>query len=37
MIMFSFPFSIKRSKCTRSCNIINDSYAKIGVLDVVKC
>ena len=31
-----FPFSIKTSKCSGSCNNINDSYAKICVPDVVK-
>ena len=31
-----YPFSIKRSKCSGNCNNINDPYAKICVLDVVK-
>ena len=31
-----FPFSIKRSKCSATCNNINDSYAKLCVPDVVK-
>ena len=31
-----YPFSIKTSKCSDSCNIINDPYAKICVTDVVK-
>ena len=31
-----FPFSIKTSKCSGSCNNINDPHAKICVLDVVK-
>ena len=31
-----FPFSIKTSKYSGSCNNINYLYAKIGVLDVVK-
>ena len=31
-----YPFSIKTSKCRGSCNNINDPYAKICVLDVVK-
>ena len=31
-----FPFSIKTSKCSGSCNNINDSYAKLCVADVVK-
>ena len=31
-----FPFSIKISKCSGSCNDINDSYAKMCVPDVIK-
>ena len=31
-----YPFSIKTSKCSGSCNSINDSYAKLCVPDVVK-
>ena len=31
-----YPFSIKTSKCSGSCNNINDPYAKIWVPDVVK-
>ena len=31
-----YPFSIKTSKCSGSCNNINDPYAKIYVSDVVK-
>ena len=31
-----FPFSIKASKCSGSCNNINDLYAKLCVPDVVK-
>ena len=31
-----YPFSIKTSKCSGSCNNINDPCAKICVLDVVK-
>ena len=31
-----YPFSIKTSKCSGSCNNINDPYAKICVLDEVK-
>ena len=31
-----YPFSIKTSKCSGSCNNINDPYAKICVTDVVK-
>ena len=31
-----FPFSIKTSKCSSSCNKINNPYAKLCVADVVK-
>ena len=31
-----FPFSIKTSKCTGSCNNINDPYTKLCVPDVIK-
>ena len=31
-----FPFSIKISKCSGSCNNINNPYAKLYVPDVVK-
>ena len=31
-----YPFSIKTSKSSSNCNNINDSYAKICVLGVVK-
>ena len=31
-----FPFSIRASKCSGSCNSINDPYAKLCVPDVVK-
>ena len=31
-----FPFSIKASKSSGSCNNINDPYAKLCVPDVVK-
>ena len=31
-----YPFSIKTSKCSGSCNKINDPYAKMCVPDVVK-
>ena len=31
-----FPFSIKTSKCSGSCNNINNPYAKLCVSDVVK-
>ena len=31
-----FPFSIKISNCSSSCNNINDQYAKLCVPNVVK-
>ena len=31
-----YTFSIKTSKCSGNCNNIDDPYAKICVLDVVK-
>ena len=31
-----YPFSITTSKCSGSCNNINDPYAKICVPDVIK-
>ena len=31
-----YPFSIKTSKCSGSCNHFNDPYAKICVPDVIK-
>ena len=31
-----YSFSIKTSKCSGSCNNINDVYAKICVPDIVK-
>ena len=31
-----YPFSIKTSKCSGSCNNINDPYAKLCVSDVIK-
>ena len=31
-----FPFSIKTSKCSGSCNNINNPWAKLCVPDVVK-
>ena len=31
-----YPFSIKTSKCSGSCNNINDPYAKLCVPDVAK-
>ena len=31
-----YPFSIKTSKCSGSCNNINNPYAKICVPDAVK-
>ena len=36
MSLCFFPFSIKTSKCSGSCNNINHPHAKICVLDVVK-
>ena len=32
----SFPFSIKTSKCSGSCNNINNPYAKLCVPSLVK-
>ena len=31
-----YPFSIQTSKCSGSCNNINDPHAKICVPDVIK-
>ena len=31
-----YPFSIKTSKCSSSCNNINDSYAEMCVPEVIK-
>ena len=31
-----YPFSIRTSNCSGSCNNINDPYAKLCVLDLVK-
>ena len=31
-----YPFSIERSKCSGSCNDINEPYAKMCVPDVAK-
>ena len=31
-----YPFTAKTSKCIGNCNNINDPYAKICVLDIVK-
>ena len=31
-----FPFSIKTSKCSGSCNNVNNPYAKLCISDVVK-
>ena len=31
-----YPFSIKTSKCSGSCNNVNDPYAKMCVPNVVK-
>ena len=30
------PFSIKTSRCSGSCNNVNDPYAKICVPDILK-
>ena len=35
MSLWFFPFSIKTSKCSGSCNNINHPYAKVWVPDVV--
>ena len=32
----SYPYSVKTSKCSGSCNNINDPYAKLCVPDVSK-
>ena len=31
-----YPFSIKVNKCSRSCNGVNDPYAKLCVPDTIK-
>ena len=31
-----YPYSVKISKCSGSCNNINDPYAQLHVPDVVK-
>ena len=31
-----FPFSIKTSKCSGSCNNVNDPYAQLCVPDIIK-
>ena len=31
-----YPFSIKANRCGVSCNDINDPYAKLCVLDIIK-
>ena len=31
-----YPYSIKINKCKGSCNTINDPYAKLRVLDIIK-
>ena len=31
-----YPFSIKINKCSGNCNDINDPYAKVCILDIVK-
>ena len=36
MTLYFFPFSIETSKSSGSYNNINDPYAKLCVLDVVK-
>ena len=36
MILYFFPYSVKTSKCSGSCNSINNSLAKLCVPDVVK-
>ena len=36
LIVIFYPFSIKTSKCSGSCNNINDPCAQICVPDVVK-
>ena len=36
LIVIFYPFSIKTSKCSGSCNNINNPYAKICVPNVIK-
>ena len=36
LIVIFYPFSIKTSKCSGSCNNINNPYAKIFVPNVIK-
>ena len=31
-----YPYSIKVNKCSRSCNDINNSYAKLCIPDIIK-
>ena len=31
-----YPFNVKVNKCSKSCNNINDPYAKLCILEVVK-
>ena len=31
-----YPFNIEANKWSRSCNGINDPYAKLRVLDIIK-
>ena len=31
-----YPFSIKVNKCSGSCNVINDPYARLCVPNVIK-
>ena len=35
-LYFFFRSSVKTSKCSGSCNNINDPYEKLCVLDIVK-
>ena len=35
-MILCFPFSIKTSKCSGSCNNVNNPHAKLCVSDVVK-
>ena len=31
-----YPYTIKVNKCSRSCNIVNDPFAKLCVPDITK-
>ena len=31
-----YPYSIKVNKCNGSCNNINEPYAKLSILDIIK-